>query len=207
MEKHVLNEAAAPAQGQQVDHSEQSLGMAQHARDSAELRRLCAERDEAKRQVAALRQHKTDYMEAAEGTRKALESELAALKAQQVGQEPFGYLADDGGAMVAFFRAEEKDQFDAFCAEAEPLNKVALYTAPQPAPAQDVAGWIPVTERLPEVAQEVIVSTEFEGVCAGVLDSYGDWFAPCSEYKLTRVTHWMPLPAAPAHDKQSGGAE
>lgn len=72
------------------------------------------------------------------------------------------------------------------------------------APAQDVAGWIPVTERLPEVAQEVIVSTEFEGVCAGILDSYGEWFAPCSEYKLTRVTHWMPLPAAPANDKQSG---
>lgn len=66
-----------------------------------------------------------------------------------------------------------------------------------PAPAQDVAGWIPVAERLPEVAQEVIVSTEFEGVCAGILDSYGEWFAPCSEYKLTRVTHWMPLPAAP----------
>lgn len=75
--------AAAPAQGQQVDHIEQDLGMAQHARDSAELRRLCAERDEAKRQVAALRQHKTDYMEAAEVTRKALESELTALKAQQ----------------------------------------------------------------------------------------------------------------------------
>lgn len=80
--------AAAPAQGQQVDHSEQSLGMAQHARDSAELRRLCAERDEAKRQVATLRQHKTDYMEAAEGTRKALEAELSTLKAQQVGQGP-----------------------------------------------------------------------------------------------------------------------
>lgn len=80
---------------------------------------------------------------------------------------------------------------------------LAVSTAPQPAPAQDVAGWIPVTERLPEVAQEVIVSTEFEGVCAGILDSYGEWFAPCSEYKLTRVTHWMPLPAAPGSDKQA----
>ena len=68
-----------------------------------------------------------------------LRAELSALKAQQVGQEPFGYLADDGGTMVAFFRAEDKDQFDAFCAEAEPLSKVVLYTTPQPAPAQDVA--------------------------------------------------------------------
>jgi hypothetical protein len=66
-----------------------------------------------------------------------------------------------------------------------------------PSAAKVPEGWIPVTERLPEVAQEVIVSTEFEGVCAGILDSYGEWFAPCSEYKLTRVTHWMPLPSAP----------
>lgn len=58
-------------------------------------------------------------------------------------------------------------------------------------------GWIPIIERLPNVAQEVIIFSGFEGVCAGVLDSYGEWFAPCSEYKLTRVTHWMPLPAAP----------
>lgn len=85
-----------------------------------------------------------------------------------------------------------------------PFEARGRHTTPQPAPAaQDVAGWISVTERLPEVAQEVIVSTEFEGVCAGILDSYGEWFAPCSEYKLTRVTHWMPLPAAPAHDKPS----
>lgn len=57
--------------------------------------------------------------------------------------------------------------------------------------------WVAVSERLPDVTQEVIVFSSFEGVCAGVLDSYGEWFAPCSEYKLTRVTHWMPLPPAP----------
>ena len=57
--------------------------------------------------------------------------------------------------------------------------------------------WISVEERLPSIAQEVIVNTEFEGVCAGVLDSYMEWYAPCSDYKLTRVTHWMPLPSPP----------
>ena len=57
--------------------------------------------------------------------------------------------------------------------------------------------WISVEERLPSIAQEVIVNTEFEGVCAGVLDSYMEWYAPCSDYKLTRVTHWLPLPSAP----------
>lgn len=67
-----------------------------------------------------------------------------------------------------------------------------------PAPAAEPASpWVAVSERLPNVAQEVIIFSGFEGVCAGVLDSYGEWFAPCSEYKLTRVTHWMPLPPAP----------
>lgn len=67
-----------------------------------------------------------------------------------------------------------------------------------PAQAEPASPWVAVSERLPNVAQEVIIFSDFEGVCAGVLDSYDEWFAPCSEYKLTRVTHWMPLPAAPA---------
>ena len=63
--------------------------------------------------------------------------------------------------------------------------------------ANPAGQWVAVIERLPNVTQEVIVFSSFEGVCAGVLDSYGEWFAPCSEYKLTHVTHWMPLPPAP----------
>lgn len=58
--------------------------------------------------------------------------------------------------------------------------------------------WIPVSERLPSVAQEVIVNSEFDGVTAGFLDSYGEWYSPNSDYKLTRVVAWQPLPAAPA---------
>lgn len=72
-----------------------------------------------------------------------------------------------------------------------------LAAAPAPVQAEPASPWVAVSERLPDVAQEVIIFSGFEGVCAGVLDSYGEWFAPCSEYKLTRVTHWMPLPAAP----------
>jgi hypothetical protein len=68
----------------------------------------------------------------------------------------------------------------------------AMLAAAPAAPAADA--WIPVSERLPDIAQEVIVHSEFDGVCAGVLDSYGEWFAPCSEYKLIRVTSWMPMP-------------
>lgn len=56
-------------------------------------------------------------------------------------------------------------------------------------------GWIPVSERLPSVDQEVIVDSEFDGITAGFLDSYGVWYAPNSDYKLTRVVAWQPLPA------------
>ena len=66
-------------------------------------------------------------------------------------------------------------------------------------PAREgVREWIPVSERLPSVAQEVIVNSDFDGVTAGFLDSYGEWYAPNSDYKLTRVIAWQLLPAAPA---------
>lgn len=65
-------------------------------------------------------------------------------------------------------------------------------------------GWIPVSERLPAVAQEVIVDSEFDGVTAGFLDSYGEWYSPNSDYKLTRVVAWQPLPAAPSLKVRKG---
>ena len=73
----------------------------------------------------------------------------------------------------------------------------AALSAQQSAPERG-DGWIPVSERLPAVAQEVIVDSEFDGVTAGFLDSYGEWYSPNSDYKLTRVVAWQPLPAAPS---------
>lgn len=58
-------------------------------------------------------------------------------------------------------------------------------------------GWIHANDGTPNTAQEVIVFSEFDGVTAGFLDSYDEWYCPNSNYKLTRVSHWMPLPAAP----------
>ena len=74
---------------------------------------------------------------------------------------------------------------------------LAALSAQQSAPER-TDGWISVSERLPDVAQEVIVDSEFDGVTAGFLDSYGEWYSPNSDYKLTRVVAWQPLPAAPA---------
>lgn len=238
-------EAAAPAQGHQVDHIEQDLGMAQHARDSAELRRLCAERDEAKRQVAALRQHKTDYMEAAEVTRKALEPELSALKAQQVGQEPEPapkQHPDDAAvdrfaaAMKAkLARSREKGRhgwqnctaphlsamlYDHLY-KADPLdvgnfammlhqNRQAIelpfeargrHTAPQPAPAQDVAGLL---EWAVDRWHAEVANRPLQNVHRRALDD--TWRQVI--LKLGGDTGLLCGPAhdaLAAHDKQSGG--
>ena len=50
-----------------------------------------------------------------------------------------------------------------------------------------VQGWIPVTERLPDVRKFVLVYDEINGVCLDYHD--GDSFGYCE------VTHWMPLPS------------
>ena len=90
----------------------------------------------------------------------------------------------------------------------EQLQARAALSAQQSTPER-TDGWISVSERLPDVAQEVIVDSEFDGVTAGFLDSYGEWYSPNSDYKLTRVVAWQPLPAAPSllatHRGQASG--
>ena len=175
--------AAAPAQGQQVE--------------CQECERLREENERLGWDYAAARNAHDSCLADLVATR----AELSALKAQQVGQEPFGYLADDGGSMVAFFRAEEKDQFDAFCAEAEPLNKVALYTAPQPAPAQGVAGSIVLSQEGAKILAEAI------GAHAYVL---GALVNGRPDLAMNEAKKWVDGfmdagSSVTAHDKQSGG--
>lgn len=64
--------------------------------------------------------------------------------------------------------------------------------------------WIPVSERLPEVAEDVIIYDSFNGQIASGF--YGDsndikkWFTGFCEYydsAFDRITHWMPLPPPP----------
>ena len=77
------------------------------------------------------------------------------------------------------------------------------------AAAQAPAGWVPVTERLPEVGQYLLVAGprgsnladgyyRMTGIMLedGIYDGYGCW--------LSNATHWMPLPAAPSAE---GGSD
>ena len=127
-----------------------------------------------------------------------LRAELSALKAQQVGQEPVAEVVHCNEA-TGHFNLLGMRRLGA---------GAKLYTAPQPAPAQDVAGWIPVTERLPEVETDVLVRgvrrNEVMHRVAGLFN--GEWSSQeTKDLLLGEVTHWMPLPAAPAtHDKQIG---
>ncbi len=128
-----------------------------------------------------------------------LRAELSALKAQQ---EPVAWRVTGAGGLTV------TPEYPKWAEDDSRLLIESLYTAPQPAPSQDVAGWIPVTERLPEVETDVLVRgvrrNEVMHRVAGLFN--GEWSSQETEdLLLGEVTHWMPLPAAPAaHDKQSG---
>lgn len=56
--------------------------------------------------------------------------------------------------------------------------------------------WIPVTERLPEQGQEVIVYSG--GVLKPTVFAYQFWNKNYDSW--ARITHWMPLPEAAKED-------
>lgn len=68
-------------------------------------------------------------------------------------------------------------------------------------------GWIPVTERLPEIHKEVLVCNEDYGEAelgfseVAVWDG-NDWICTWDmESRLHFITHWMPLPEPPKEEE------
>ncbi|WP_434534040.1 DUF551 domain-containing protein [Atlantibacter hermannii] len=67
-------------------------------------------------------------------------------------------------------------------------------------------GWIPVSERMPDETQPVIVVADGGVVqrtiyqfCDGV---WIDWYEQYDEVPHDAFTHWMPLPAAPKQEAE-----
>ena len=61
--------------------------------------------------------------------------------------------------------------------------------------------WIPVSERLPEEDQNVVVHTE-DGTHVAAIDEDGVWYPSHGDgWMFPIVSHWMPLPAPPTDDK------
>ncbi len=62
----------------------------------------------------------------------------------------------------------------------------------------DAAAWIPMSERLPEVVDDVLCySSNFAHAQIGFYDSVGKWQDVEGDKYLIGVTHWQPLPESP----------
>ena len=65
--------------------------------------------------------------------------------------------------------------------------------------------WIPVTERLPNPKDLVLVCNEFGGVHYGYFESNNQWYTANNWLVdawtvMPNVTHWMPLPEPPKEE-------
>lgn len=61
--------------------------------------------------------------------------------------------------------------------------------------------WIPVTERLPDEDEDVIVFTS-DGIHVASIDEDGIWYPSHGDgWEFPDASHWMPLPAPPADAK------
>jgi hypothetical protein len=58
--------------------------------------------------------------------------------------------------------------------------------------------WMPVSERLPEPNEPVLIYTAVLGRHVASVDEEGEWFCDYGgEWLFPDVTHWMPLPEPP----------
>lgn len=90
----------------------------------------------------------------------------------------------------------------------EIIDRLAAYedTGLTPEEVQQMQ-WIPVKERMPDAAGEYLVvyrpchwDSVSEKICVGIDSFRGK--AAWAKKKYQRVTHWMPLPAAPKEEKK-----
>lgn len=112
-----------------------------------------------------------------------LRTELSALKAQQVGQEPAGEVHLRTGGGISLLHVEL----------AQPLPPgTKLYTAPQPAPDQDVAGLVE--------ALKTIYDEDYQAPHDSTDGEIKESMKRCI-FRIRRIVK----DALAAHDKQSGG--
>ena len=55
--------------------------------------------------------------------------------------------------------------------------------------------WISVDDRYPDNRADVLIYAGYTEV--GFLGNDGHWWDDMGEYKITKVSHWMPLPEPP----------
>lgn len=59
--------------------------------------------------------------------------------------------------------------------------------------------WVPVTERLPEIWQDVLTLSNYGKMSVDCVLADGSWCSSwiCRSDSGRKITHWMPLPEAP----------
>ncbi|HDK0368521.1 TPA: DUF551 domain-containing protein [Escherichia coli] len=84
--------------------------------------------------------------------------------------------------------------------EAEELARIALASLEQNVlsgnPPVTPDGWIPVSERMPEPYEYVLVTDGFDGCEVMRVNTDGYW-GPAKSLYPGSITHWMPLPEPP----------
>lgn len=181
---------------------------AQHARDSAELRRLCAERDQLRAELDSIRrmaecgtvqnwlklsdEEKANWFALMVGTdseNKRLRAELSALKAQQ---EPVAWRVTGAGGLTV------TPEYPKWADDDSRLLIESLYTAPQPAPAQDVAGLVEAAKKADDALSALVRNDQPLETLARKYGS--DWSSAIDKVRTELVIQIA------AHDKQSGGS-
>ncbi|HAT1623758.1 TPA: DUF551 domain-containing protein [Klebsiella oxytoca] len=107
---------------------------------------------------------------------------------------------------------------ESFCVQFGNIYEAMLAAAPQDTPALNllqsvdsvVGRWVPVSERMPEKNQSVLISVNFDSslveplICTarytGSTFRRGDTTVKPGS-GIEQATHWMPLPAAPQEPK------
>lgn len=67
--------------------------------------------------------------------------------------------------------------------------------------AESAPRWIPISERLPEAYESVIVATGDRDTVTGFVDHEGRFFYDDPTFAIIYATHWMPLPMPPQEDE------
>jgi len=105
-------------------------------------------------------------------------------------------------AGVIFSRLAPDAQVDHPDCEHLNPNKADYFHDPSRPPVASFGQWIPVGERLPEQRRGVLVWDVYKNVNAAYrYDGKWHYWSSCNTTLEHRITHWMPLPAAPT-DKE-----